>query len=224
MKLHPGARAFARALFFSLVAHGTLFALLPGVPGSSIGMPSPFLPLEATLAPAAKPVHEEPPGVKAVERAPEPQGTASVPEAARPSRGPARQGPNVEPDFGGAPKHAPLAAGDIVPDDLLTVRPQVLNMIRLDTPELRRVPASGRLVLELTVRKNGRVSNVLVVHNELPGPYLAHAMNAFTHATYSPGQLGDVAVDSRLRVEIEVAEGGAAVVGGPAAGERPASR
>lgn len=120
--------------------------------------------------------------------------------------------PGTAPDL--ARPNAPIAAGEIVPDELLTRRPRIVRVNNLNTPELRQIPASGRLILELTVRKTGLVSNVLVVHNELPGPYLAHAMNAFTYASYAPGEMAGAVVDSKLRVEVAVSEGGPAVVGG----------
>lgn len=109
-------------------------------------------------------------------------------------------------------------AGSIIPDELLTRRPQPIRVAELDTPHLRNIPAAGRIILDLTVRRTGRVSNVLVVYCDLPGPYLAHAMKSFLEATYAPGELLGEAVDATLRVEISVRDGVPTIVEGAQTG------
>lgn len=85
----------------------------------------------------------------------------------------------------------------------------------LDSPVLRSMPASGTVVIELIVRKDGTVSNLRVISFDLPGNYLAHVMKTFREARYQAGEVAGSPVDAAIRVEVSYQDRRAALVSRP---------
>jgi hypothetical protein len=217
VKQLAGARALTRALFLSAAIHVLVIGTLPAAPEGRVGPLSLSSRIDARLGFPESPAPEQDPLPAAI------GAPTEVPEQVQPDRSPALSSRHDEGVVQTQPhpfasaagpndRTASRPSGSIVPDELLTLRPVPVRIAELDTRELRKIPAAGRIILDLTVRTNGRVSNVLVVFCDLPGPYLAHAMKTFTEATYRPGEVLGDAVDSRLRVEISVLDGVPSIV------------
>lgn len=96
----------------------------------------------------------------------------------------------------------PFPAPRYYPASELDKRPRLLTPIELDPPEIRRVMASGKIILLLWINDLGQVVETAVEDNELPEIFSEAARSVFLHARFVPGELHGQAVNSLMRIEI----------------------
>jgi len=86
--------------------------------------------------------------------------------------------------------------------DELDRRPEILAEVPLvypvELPTIRR----GHIAMALLIDETGRVDRVIVESADAPGELQALASSAFSNARFKPGQRGNRAVKSRLKVEV----------------------
>ena len=88
------------------------------------------------------------------------------------------------------------------PAEQLTVRPKVIAEVELETPDTRRMAASGDIVLQVLIDDRGDVAGVEVEASSLPEIFSQTVSNAFRNFKFTPGEIGGLAVRSVMRVEI----------------------
>jgi hypothetical protein len=96
----------------------------------------------------------------------------------------------------------PLSGVEFYPTNVLTVRPQPLNEVELDTDETATVAAFGKMRLSLWINEQGEVVDLLVEHNDMPELFLRVAEKAFRNLKFSPGELNGTKVGALMRVEV----------------------
>jgi len=122
--------------------------------------------------------------------------SANPDEASRPSR-PRREGADW----------LPLPAPVYYATDQLTKRPQPLAEADLDTPEIRPIIASGKMILKLWINDLGEVIEVEVEKTELPEAFSRAAVAAFKQLRFAAGERHGQAVGSVMRVEVSYVDG-----------------
>lgn len=86
--------------------------------------------------------------------------------------------------------------------DMLTKKPQAINVARIDTAETRLAGASGRLVLKLQINERGVVSDAIVEQSDLPELYSETAIRAFRNTRFSPAEIHGRRVKCAFRIEV----------------------
>lgn len=97
----------------------------------------------------------------------------------------------------------PLAAPVYYTTDQLSKRPQPLAAAELDTPQLRAIVASGKIVLTLRINEFGAVVDVTVEKSELPEAFSRSAAAAFKAMRFTPGERNGQPVATIMRIEVD---------------------
>lgn len=84
----------------------------------------------------------------------------------------------------------------------LDFRPEILEDIPINPPELRDEPAGGSLVLRLWINAGGGVDAASIERSSLPPPFAKQAISAFKNAKFRPGEKAGIPVSSTMRVEL----------------------
>ena len=144
-------------------------------------------PLEARLLPAQEP-----------DAAARPQSSAAPrPAAARPRAQRRAEGIGL----------LPLAAPAYYATDQLSKRPQPLAAADVETPEIRAVVASGKMVLRLWIDPSGAVVEVDVEKSDLPAMFARTAIAAFKALRFTPGEIDGRPVGTLMRIEVSYDDG-----------------
>jgi hypothetical protein len=120
---------------------------------------------------------------------------------------------NYQGDGGTAGEHEPqgpvvgISPGLPLPEYFdaaeVTSRATILDEIDFDLPELSQIGGSGKTILTLYINETGRIDKVDI---ESTGNIDSELVNAvarqFGKAAFQPATIDDVAVKSRMRVEI----------------------
>jgi protein TonB len=86
----------------------------------------------------------------------------------------------------------------------LDVQPRALREIEPDYPyDADRQRLSGRVVLQLKLEADGRVSEIDVVSSAPPGVFDESAIHAFRDARFAPAQRNGRAVRAQLVIPVE---------------------
>ena len=101
------------------------------------------------------------------------------------------------------PTPAPIYYGT----DQLTTRPQPLGEVTLDTPEVRQIIATGKMILKLWINDLGEVVEVEVERNELPQAFSDAAIKAFKQLRFAAGERHGQPVGSLMRIEVSYVDG-----------------
>jgi hypothetical protein len=88
------------------------------------------------------------------------------------------------------------------PSIALDKRPKALNELSLEPLELRRIVASGTLIMTLWIGPEGGVDRATVDHSELPPMFSAPSIEAFKRLRFTPGELGGRAVGTTMKIEV----------------------
>jgi TonB family protein len=99
-------------------------------------------------------------------------------------------------------KAASAVAPSYHPSAALTEPPRPLSEISPAYPPNDDFQ-EGRVVLRILINASGRVDDVSVDHSFPKGIFEQAALDAFRNATFSPGKLFGVAVNSQMRVEVK---------------------
>lgn len=119
-----------------------------------------------------------------------------APDAHQPADQP-REGLNV------LPLDAPL----FYPTDQLTARPQLVETTELDTPEIKPIVASGKIVMKLWINNLGEVVEAEIEKSDLPETFGRSAVSVFRRMRFTPGQRLGKAVGTVMRIEISYDDG-----------------
>ncbi|MFA7280746.1 MAG: hypothetical protein WC100_11685 [Sterolibacterium sp.] len=84
----------------------------------------------------------------------------------------------------------------------LTKRPQPLGQADLDTPEIKMIVASGKMILKLWIDEAGEVIEVEVEKTELPEMLSDLTRARFKHMRFLPGERMGIPVGSVMRIEV----------------------
>ena len=147
--------------------------------------------LEEATQPAAPPTPETNNALQTV--VPPSQDAPSAPQPVEQSR----EGLNV------LPLDAPL----FYPTDQLTARPQLVEATELDTPEIKPILASGRVVMKLWINDRGEVVEAEIEKSDLPEAFGRSAVAVFRRMRFTPGQRLGKAVGTVMRIEISYDDG-----------------
>ena len=96
----------------------------------------------------------------------------------------------------------PILGTEYFPTGRLSVRPQPLGEVDLDTGETRLLSASGTMILSLWINDRGEVVDLSVEQNDLPEVFSRIAREAFRNLRFSPGELNGRRVGTVMRVEV----------------------
>ena len=101
----------------------------------------------------------------------------------------------------------PLPAQGYYTTDQLTKRPQPVNAIELDSPEISPVVVSGKIVLRLWINEFGSVAEVEIESSELPEAFSRTAVAAFKSLRFAPGERNGLPVGTLMRIEVTYDDG-----------------
>lgn len=96
----------------------------------------------------------------------------------------------------------PIPAPQYYTTDQLTKRPQPVTAADLDPPEIRRLSASGKMVLKLWINEFGVVTDVVLEKSELPEVFSRNAIAAFKGMRFAPGERNGRAVGTLMTIEV----------------------
>lgn len=101
----------------------------------------------------------------------------------------------------------------------LTKKPRVIrDLASRDPRELAGRPESGRLLAELCIEEDGRVSKVRILESDLPQLFTEVTERNFGEVLFAPGEIDGNVVRSAMRIEVRFAP--PVPVAAPAAIER----
>lgn len=197
---------FQRALVWSALIHAVLIAL------PYFGMPQIGSPLPATAATtAANPVAHTPPLRVSLRQSPAPDGRLQLRQEAAQGAPKLTAAPLPEPPPATERRDGadllPFPAPVYYPTDQLTRRPQPLQLVDLDAPQIKPILASGVMVLTLWIDAFGAVAKVDVEKSELPESFTKAAEAAFRQSRFTPGERSGQKVGSVMRIEVTYADG-----------------
>ena len=89
------------------------------------------------------------------------------------------------------------------PRPQLTRPPLPRTLVDIAFPPGEPTPGRHRAVLALYIDEAGRVQRVVPLDDDLPGPYIAAARNAFLMAQFEPGEIRQQAVKSLIHIEVQ---------------------
>ena len=123
--------------------------------------------------------------------------------------------PKVIPDVPSSPDGGRMDKTDLLPlpgviyypTSFLTVRPQPLTAADLDPPHIRRIVASGKVILTLWINPSGQTVKVVVNHSDLPPNFVDTAIAAFQLLRFKPGELHAQKVGAVMKVEVTYDDG-----------------
>lgn len=146
------------------------------------------------------------------------QTRPSAPDAAPSARvRPQGMAPPTRPNAGGVSNCSPLLAYH--PPNRLTKKPKVVrDLASRDPQELYGRPESGRLVAQLCIEADGRVSQVNIAESDLPQVFGEVVARNFGDVLFTPGEIDGQPVRSTVRIEVRFAPPTGALA--PAAIER----
>ncbi|MBL8419602.1 MAG: energy transducer TonB [Dechloromonas sp.] len=84
----------------------------------------------------------------------------------------------------------------------LSRRPRLRTAISLDALDLPPEAASGTLIIQLLLSADGSVDEVIVASSTLPQPLVNAATQAFSSASFEPGQIAGTPVRSQFVLEV----------------------
>lgn len=90
----------------------------------------------------------------------------------------------------------------------LTSRPYAIDDIAIPYPpgSLHAGPVTAQMLL--FINEDGKVDEIRLIGRGMPDEFVVAAKNAFLQARFRPGFMGQVAVKSRMTVEVEFDGGG----------------
>lgn len=101
----------------------------------------------------------------------------------------------------------PLPGIIYYPTSFLTTRPQPLFEADLDPPAIRRIVASGKMILTLWINPLGETAKVLLEATNLPPSFSNTATAAFMQLRFKPGELYGNKVGTVMRIEVTYDDG-----------------
>jgi hypothetical protein len=101
----------------------------------------------------------------------------------------------------------PLPGVIYYPTSFLSLRPQPLTEADLDPPHIRRIVASGKVILRVWINPFGRTSRVVVEAADLPQNFVDTAVAAFELLRFRPGELHGQKVGAVMRIEVTYDDG-----------------
>ncbi|MCX7170591.1 MAG: energy transducer TonB [Proteobacteria bacterium] len=101
----------------------------------------------------------------------------------------------------------PIPAPSYYGTDQLSKRPQPLAEVKLDTPEISPIIASGKMILKLWINERGEVIEVEVEKTELPDAFSRAAITAFKQLHFIAGERHGQPVGSVMRIEVSYVDG-----------------
>ena len=84
----------------------------------------------------------------------------------------------------------------------LTLQPKLKGSIALDNPESATMPETGTVQLRLLLNVKGSVDKVIVDKASLPEVFVESVKHSFLSASFKPGEIDGLAVQSQFFVEI----------------------
>lgn len=84
----------------------------------------------------------------------------------------------------------------------LSRRPRLRTAISLDALDLPPDAASGTLTIQLLLSADGSVDEVIAASSTLPQPLVNSAVQAFSSASFEPGQIAGTPVRSQFVLEV----------------------
>ncbi len=150
-------------------------------------------PSEASPQPPPPSVQEAVDTAQAVTDTPSPETSTDIPQ-------------NVEKPREGLDV-LPVDAPVFYPTDQLTVRPQLLDTTELDTPEIKPILASGKIVMKLWINDRGEVIDTEIESSSLPENFGRSAIAVFKRMRFTPGQRQGKVVGTLMRIELDYDDG-----------------
>lgn len=84
----------------------------------------------------------------------------------------------------------------------LTLQPKLRGNIALDNPESTTMPEAGTVQLRLLLNAKGSVDKVIIDNTSLPETFVESVKYSFLTATFEPGEIDGLPVQSQFIVEI----------------------
>lgn len=123
-------------------------------------------------------------------------------DEAQATTGPTGKDPELPQDSpSGARKTEWIPPNYFAPEQL-SRRPRLRAAISLDAPDLPPEAASGTLTIQLLLSADGSVDEVIVASSTLPQPLVDAAVQAFSLASFEPGQIAGTPVRSQFFLEV----------------------
>jgi TonB family protein len=101
----------------------------------------------------------------------------------------------------------PLPGPTYYDPTLLSKQPLPITPVDLDTPEIRPIIASGKMLLKLWINESGEVVNVELEESDLPEQFSEVAKMAFRKLRLQPGERSGVPVNTVIRIEVQYDDG-----------------
>lgn len=98
----------------------------------------------------------------------------------------------------------PMHGQTYYPTDQLSKRPQPVDAMDMDSPELRGLTQSGKIAMRLWIDESGGVSDVEVEKTDLPDAYVTPVVKIFLRSRFLPGERGGRKVGSLMRIEVDI--------------------
>lgn len=84
----------------------------------------------------------------------------------------------------------------------LTRKPLILQEPLLAPPTSTDTEVTGKAILRLFIGKSGAVDRVIVEESELPEAFVESLTTSFEKASFVPGAIEEMAVNSQMRIEV----------------------
>lgn len=105
----------------------------------------------------------------------------------------------MRPEEGNTP--IPVVDG-YLPVDGLDQKPEMIDGLPIDPPELRSHPEGGTLVMTLLINDAGFVDRAVLEKSTLPDPFVEATQQGMALVRFTPGIKNGHPVKSRIRLEI----------------------
>lgn len=92
--------------------------------------------------------------------------------------------------------------GGYLPSDALDQRPQMIEELPVDPPELRHLRQGGTLVMTLLIDESGLVIRALLERTDLPQAFVDATRQGMSLVRFTPGIKDGRPVKSQLRLEV----------------------
>lgn len=95
--------------------------------------------------------------------------------------------------------------------DELTKRPQPTSEAKLDTPEISKIIAAGKVILQIWVDEFGDVVDVELEKSELPDAFSRVVVEAFKSLRFTPGERYGRRVGVVMKIEVNYEDSASSV-------------
>lgn len=98
----------------------------------------------------------------------------------------------------------PIRGMPFYPTDQLSKRPQPVEAVDFDSPELGGIANSGKIVLRLWIDEKGAVADVKLERTDLPEAITGPIIAIFKRSQFLPGERGGQRVGSIMKIEVDI--------------------